>query len=164
MHIYIYIYIYIYINLLSFLLRCGTRPNEWGAQWDWNSVVKVCKSILQTITPSEALYTCVYIYIYIYIYNIHSVCVRAFDFLFICKGNNFASIYKKLCESTEKKKCFSNLHTKPTPCHNCINSSPTILNLFSIKSQYLTLSTRPLKHNFNFPKPISQQRTPLKYI
>ena len=46
----IYIYIYIYIereresvcvcgNLLSFLLRCGTRPYEWGTQKDSNSLV-----------------------------------------------------------------------------------------------------------------------------
>ena len=26
-------------NLRSSLLRCGTRPNEWGAQWDSNSLV-----------------------------------------------------------------------------------------------------------------------------
>ena len=26
-------------NLLSFLLRCGTRPYEWGTQWDSNSPV-----------------------------------------------------------------------------------------------------------------------------
>ena len=26
-------------NLLSFLLRCGTRPYEWGTQWDSNSLV-----------------------------------------------------------------------------------------------------------------------------
>ena len=29
-------------NLLSFLFRCRTRPNEWGTQWDSNSLVKVC--------------------------------------------------------------------------------------------------------------------------
>ena len=56
----IYIYIYIYktytskstvvgmrirtmlSNLRSSLLRCGTRPNEWGAQWDhMNTCVNV---------------------------------------------------------------------------------------------------------------------------
>ena len=54
--IYIYIYIYMYISvcvyiyiyicisqksssLLSFLLRCGTRSNEWDTQRDVNSVV-----------------------------------------------------------------------------------------------------------------------------
>ena len=26
-------------NLQSALLWCGTRPNEWGAQWDLNSLV-----------------------------------------------------------------------------------------------------------------------------
>ena len=26
-------------NLLSFLLRCGTRPYERGTQWDLNSLV-----------------------------------------------------------------------------------------------------------------------------
>ena len=26
------------------LLRCGTRPCEWGTQLDSNSVVKICKS------------------------------------------------------------------------------------------------------------------------
>ena len=29
-------------NLLSFLLRCGTRPYERGTQWDSNSLVWVC--------------------------------------------------------------------------------------------------------------------------
>ena len=29
-------------NLLSLLLRCGTRSYEWGIQWDSNSLVKVC--------------------------------------------------------------------------------------------------------------------------
>ena len=29
-------------NLLSFLLRCGTRPYERGTQWDSNSLVYVC--------------------------------------------------------------------------------------------------------------------------
>ena len=28
-----------YSNLQSSVLRCGTRPNEWGAQWDSNSLV-----------------------------------------------------------------------------------------------------------------------------
>ena len=28
-----------YGNLLSFLLRCGTRPYERGTQWDSNSLV-----------------------------------------------------------------------------------------------------------------------------
>ena len=26
-------------NLLSFLLRCGTKPYEWSTQWDSNSLV-----------------------------------------------------------------------------------------------------------------------------
>ena len=26
-------------NLLSFLLRCSTRPHEWGTQWESNSLV-----------------------------------------------------------------------------------------------------------------------------
>ena len=26
-------------NLLSFLLRCGTRSFEWATQWDLNSLV-----------------------------------------------------------------------------------------------------------------------------
>ena len=28
-------------NWLSFLLRCGTRSNEWGTHWDLNSLMKV---------------------------------------------------------------------------------------------------------------------------
>ena len=28
-------------NLQSSLLRCGTRPNEWGTQWDLNSLLLV---------------------------------------------------------------------------------------------------------------------------
>ena len=31
--------IYIYRNLLSFLIRCGTRPYERGTQWVSNSLV-----------------------------------------------------------------------------------------------------------------------------
>ena len=27
------------VNLLSFLLRCSTRPHEWGTQWESNSLV-----------------------------------------------------------------------------------------------------------------------------
>ena len=41
-------------NLLRFLLRRGTRPDEWGTQRDSNSLVKVCNFSLLTITPSEA--------------------------------------------------------------------------------------------------------------
>ena len=29
-------------NLRSSLLRCGTRPIEWGTQWDSNSLLQVC--------------------------------------------------------------------------------------------------------------------------
>ena len=28
-------------NLRSSLLRCGTRPNEWGTQWDSNSLLQI---------------------------------------------------------------------------------------------------------------------------
>ena len=31
-----------YCNLRSSLLRCGTRPIEWGTQWDSNSLLQVC--------------------------------------------------------------------------------------------------------------------------
>ena len=41
------------VNILSFL-RCITRPYEWGTQWYSNSLVKVCKSNLLTITPPDA--------------------------------------------------------------------------------------------------------------
>ena len=40
-------------NLLSFLLRCGTRPYGWGTQWELNSLIKVCLSTLLTTTPPE---------------------------------------------------------------------------------------------------------------
>ena len=40
-------------NLRKPLLLCGTRLNEWDTQWDSKSIVWVCKSSLQTITPSE---------------------------------------------------------------------------------------------------------------
>ena len=40
-------------NLLSFLLRCGTKPNKWGSQWDSNSLVWVCQSSLLNITPPD---------------------------------------------------------------------------------------------------------------
>ena len=59
-YIYIYIYMFAYLNVTfsvyflimharivflagkqkqSSLLQCGTRPNEWGAPWDSNSLV-----------------------------------------------------------------------------------------------------------------------------
>ena len=31
-----------YYNSRSSLLRCGSRPNEWGTQWDSNSLLQVC--------------------------------------------------------------------------------------------------------------------------
>ena len=37
-------------NLLSPLLRCGTRPNEWGTQWDPNLLEKISLSNLLNIT------------------------------------------------------------------------------------------------------------------
>ena len=40
-------------NLVSFLLRCGTRPNESGTKWDSNSLVKVYKSSLLTTTQLD---------------------------------------------------------------------------------------------------------------
>ena len=47
-----------YCNLRSSLLRCSTRPNEWGTQWDSNSLLQVCYSSLQTITlPEVPFYT-----------------------------------------------------------------------------------------------------------
>ena len=38
-----------YSNLLNFLLKCGTRPNEWGTQWD-----ELTLAGLLTITLPEA--------------------------------------------------------------------------------------------------------------
>ena len=42
-------------NLRSSLIRCGTRPIEWGTQWDLNSLLQVCDSSLLTITLPEVL-------------------------------------------------------------------------------------------------------------
>ena len=48
-----------YSNLRCYLLRCSTRPNEWKTQWESNSLVKVCKSRLVTITIRNApLHVC----------------------------------------------------------------------------------------------------------
>ena len=33
---------YIYVSLLSFLLRCGTRPYERGTQWDSKICISMC--------------------------------------------------------------------------------------------------------------------------
>ena len=33
------LHLFVFSNLQSSLLRCGTRPNEWGAHWDSNSLV-----------------------------------------------------------------------------------------------------------------------------
>ena len=59
-----FIYIYIYSNLRSSLLRCGTRPNEWGIQWDSNSLLQVY-------------------YIYIYIYSTFLYSFFFFFFIFV---------------------------------------------------------------------------------
>ena len=40
-------------NPSSLLLRCGTRPYEWGTQWDSNLIMKVCESSWLTITPPQ---------------------------------------------------------------------------------------------------------------
>ena len=44
-------------NLRSFLLRCGTRPNEWGSQWDSNSLCRfaslVCKPLYHYRYPTQ---------------------------------------------------------------------------------------------------------------
>ena len=50
-----------------------TRPNEWGTQWDSNSLGLVCSSSLLTITPTEVpaiviVVTCTY---WPYIYHFH---------------------------------------------------------------------------------------------
>ena len=37
------------------MLRCSTRPNEWGTQWDLNSLLQVCYSSLLTITVANYL-------------------------------------------------------------------------------------------------------------
>ena len=42
-------------NLLSVLLRCDTRPYEWGIQWDSNSLVKIGQSSLLTFTSPYVL-------------------------------------------------------------------------------------------------------------
>ena len=40
-------------NLINFLLRCGARPQEWSIQCNSNSLMKIYKSYLLTITPPE---------------------------------------------------------------------------------------------------------------
>ena len=46
----------ILVVFTKILLRCGTRPYEWGTQWNWNPLIKVCYSCMLTITPPEAPY------------------------------------------------------------------------------------------------------------
>ena len=48
----------LFLSIPSFLLRCGTRPNNWGTQRDSNSLLQVCKSSLLTITLPEAPHHC----------------------------------------------------------------------------------------------------------
>ena len=43
----------IYTNLLSVLLRYGTRPYEWGTHRDSNLLMEFCLSCLEIITPPE---------------------------------------------------------------------------------------------------------------
>ena len=47
--------LHIKVSILSVLLpsRWGTRLNEWGTQWDTNSLSQVCLSSLLTITLPE---------------------------------------------------------------------------------------------------------------
>ena len=53
-----------YSNLQSYLLRCGTKPNEWGAQWDLNSnrnaivsTLFLNKSLLQLGLPCYQIFS-----------------------------------------------------------------------------------------------------------
>ena len=59
---------YMSCNLLSFLLRCGTRTYEWGTQWNSNSLVKASLSSLLTITPPEAPYKYVLLFFQFTVY------------------------------------------------------------------------------------------------
>ena len=46
---------------LAFLLRCSTKPNKWGTQWDSNSHVKFCYLSLQTISPPRHPYLLIFL-------------------------------------------------------------------------------------------------------
>ena len=46
------------INSLSFLLRCGTRPNEWGTQWDSNSLVIIIVLVVINHSVLPLIKTC----------------------------------------------------------------------------------------------------------
>ena len=55
---------FLFCNLLSFLLRFGTGPYEWGSQWDSNSLVKVCLSSLPAFTHPRRPRTSVFFSLY----------------------------------------------------------------------------------------------------
>ena len=50
-YIYIYTHTHIYSNLQSSLLRCGTRPNEWGTQWDTHIYICMSEAERENISP-----------------------------------------------------------------------------------------------------------------
>ena len=66
---------FLVINLQSFLLKCGTRPYEWGPQWNSTSFMKVCESSLLTITPNFFIYETRIPFLFIHYKNIINVCV-----------------------------------------------------------------------------------------
>ena len=78
----------------AFLFRCGTRPNEWGTQWDSNSILRTTalsgpekkflfgakKPIFQTCVnctscqrPLESLLFCLFIGVLLNFYFIYSI-------------------------------------------------------------------------------------------
>ena len=50
-------------DFVSVWLRCGTRPYEWGTQWNSSSLAKVCFYSLRTITPPETSMIIAFIFI-----------------------------------------------------------------------------------------------------
>ena len=57
-------------NLLSFLLRHGTRPSEWGTEWAFKTKKLFCKIswyFWMCLHTNTHTHTHTYIYIYIYI-------------------------------------------------------------------------------------------------
>ena len=73
-------------DLLSFWLRYGTRPYEWGTQWHSNSLVKVCSFISLKIILLKVPYNVCYISLRNK--DLHSICCGKFTQWFIKTGFN----------------------------------------------------------------------------
>ena len=87
-------------NLRSSLLRCGTRPNEWGTQWDSNSLLQVCKPLYYPRCPFSHIEL-----VNVYNHRIHQALVKLIHIELINLEINVLMMYwmRKQCNNKSWK-------------------------------------------------------------